>query len=109
MATLGKLHEFKPDDEEFATYLERVEIFFAANGVEDTKKVPVFLNAIGGAAYGILRSLVAPSSPMSLSFKELTETLQAHALRAENEHNRGAIPFSQKEPAYRRVYNRLRS
>ena len=43
MATLGKLHEFKPDEEEFATYLERVEIFFAANGVEDTKKVPVFL------------------------------------------------------------------
>ena len=78
MASLGKLHEFKPDEEEFATYLERVEIFFAANGVEDTKKVPVFLNAIGGAAYGILRSLVAPSSPMSLSFKELTETLQAH-------------------------------
>ena len=39
MASLGKLHEFKPDEEEFATYLERVEIFFAANGVEDTKKV----------------------------------------------------------------------
>ena len=35
MATLGKLHEFKPNEEEFATYLERVEIFFAANKVED--------------------------------------------------------------------------
>ena len=43
MATLGKLHEFKPK-EEFANYLERVEIYFAANGtgIEGDKQVPVF-------------------------------------------------------------------
>ena len=65
-----------PNEEELATYLERVEIFFAANGIEGDKQVPVFLNAIGGEAYGVLRSLVAPASPMSKTFAELTETLK---------------------------------
>lgn len=78
MATLGKLHKFKLDVEDFATYMERVEIFFAINGMEGDKKVPVFLNAIGGTAYGVLHSLVAPDTPMSKSFQVLTETLQAH-------------------------------
>ena len=55
-----------------------MEIFFAANGIEGDKQVPVFLNAIGGEAYGVLRSLVAPASPMSKTFAELTETLKNH-------------------------------
>ena len=46
--TLGSLHEFRPDSEDFSTYMERVEIYFAANDVPENKQVPVFLNAIGG-------------------------------------------------------------
>ena len=78
MATKGQLHEFRPDAEEFSAYMERVHIFFAAHGVPDEKKVPVFLNGIGGTAYGILRSLVAPDSPMSKSLEVLTEKLRDH-------------------------------
>jgi len=37
--TQGSLHEFQPDSEEFSAYMERVEIFFAANYVKATKKV----------------------------------------------------------------------
>ena len=48
MALLGKLHEFDPDSEELSAYLERVEIYFLANDVEEAKKVPVLLNCIGG-------------------------------------------------------------
>ena len=33
--------------ENIAAYLERVELFFAANGIEGEKEVPVFLTAIG--------------------------------------------------------------
>ena len=47
--TLGSLHEFRPDSEELSTYMERVEIYFASNDVPEDKKVPVFLNAIGGS------------------------------------------------------------
>ena len=44
----GSLHEFRPDSEDFSTYME---IYFAANDVPENKKVPVFLNAVGGATY----------------------------------------------------------
>ena len=63
--TLGKLYEFRPDSEELSTYMERVEIYFATNDVAEDKKVPVLLNAIGGDTYELLRSLVAPDSPMA--------------------------------------------
>ena len=63
--TMGSLHEFRADSEDFSTYMERVDIYFAANDVPEDKKVPVFLNAVGGTTYGVLRSLLAPESPMS--------------------------------------------
>ena len=34
------------------------------------KKVPVFLNAVGGTTYGILRNLLAPANRMDKSFEE---------------------------------------
>ena len=43
MVTLGKLEEFKQDADPFQAYLERVNIFFAANDIAEDKKVPVFL------------------------------------------------------------------
>ena len=49
--TLGSLHEFRPDSENFSTYWERVQIFFAANDVPKDKKVPVLLNAVGSTTY----------------------------------------------------------
>ena len=77
-ATMGSLHEFRPDSEDLSTYLERVEIFFAANDVSTEKKVPVLLNAVGGTTYALLRSLLAPASPMTKTLDELTATLRAH-------------------------------
>lgn len=38
----------------------------------------MFLNAIGGTAYGSLGSLMAPATPMSKSLAEITEALQQH-------------------------------
>ena len=43
-------------------------IFFAVNDIPTDKKVPVFLNAIGGMTYGVLKNLVVPNNPMDKSF-----------------------------------------
>ena len=43
MASFGRIQEFHPDEESVSAYVERVELFFAANGIEDNKKVPIFL------------------------------------------------------------------
>ena len=76
--TLGSFSEFKPESEDFTTYMERVEIYFAANDVPADKKVPVFLTFIGGTTYAILRNLLAPDSPISKPFSVLVEKLRDH-------------------------------
>ena len=63
MATHGTLKEFQPDSESILAYLERTEIYFAANKVEDERKSSVLLSVIGAKTYGILRSLLAPERP----------------------------------------------
>ena len=77
--TLGSLHEFRPDSEEFSTYIHgEGRKYFAANDVPEDKKVPVFLNAIGGSTYGVLRSLLAPDSPMTKTLAQITTKLREH-------------------------------
>ena len=58
---LGRLHEFDPKADNISTYLERLQLYFEANQVEDDRKVSVLLTVIGAKAYETLRSLLAPS------------------------------------------------
>ena len=53
-------------------------MFFAANGIVDDKKVPVFLSVLGGKIYALLRSLVSPSLPKEKTFVDLSEVLKKH-------------------------------
>lgn len=49
MATIGRIEEFREDKEEWSQYAERLEHFFAANGItSNDKKRSVFLTVIGG-------------------------------------------------------------
>ena len=42
MATqYGQLHEFQPETESIGAYLERIDIFFQANDIQEQKRVPV--------------------------------------------------------------------
>ena len=47
------------------------------NDVPEDKKVPVFLNAVGGTTYD-LRNLLAPDSPMTHTLVKIVERLQEH-------------------------------
>ena len=49
-----------------------------ANDIAEQKQVPVFLNAIGGAMYGLLRSLLAPEQPIDKSLKDIINALSEH-------------------------------
>ena len=65
--------------EDIASYIERVELYFAANYVEEDHEVATFLALIRADAYGVLRNLLAPvDRPKDKSFVELTELLVAH-------------------------------
>ena len=63
----------------FSRYLERAgSTFFLANGVEDDKKVPVFLSVVGSKTYSLLRNLVAPALPQDKTFEQLVAILKGH-------------------------------
>ena len=38
MATHGKIEEFGPSHETWATYIERLEFYFTANGIDDPEE-----------------------------------------------------------------------
>ena len=77
-ASFGHIGEFKPDNERFSVYVERFELFLAANGVQDSRKVPLFLTMVGGTTYGLLHNLVAPSNPKDMSYEDIVSKLRAH-------------------------------
>ena len=49
---LGSIGEFRAEAERFSVYVERFELFLAANGVPDSRKVPLFLTVLGGGGGG---------------------------------------------------------
>ena len=74
----GKIDVFQPDSEVFSAYLERIELYFEANGIEEGEQVPVFLSLLNAKTYSLLRTLVAPDAPRGKSFKALAELLKNH-------------------------------
>ena len=77
---LAPMHilEYRPENELLSTYLERVELFFAANDVKDEKQETAFLSLIGSKTYSILKNLLAPTLPKEKSYAELVAALWSH-------------------------------
>ena len=75
---IDKLDEFDPRDDSITAYVERVTLYFQANGIADDKQVAVFLSAIGAKTYSLLRNLTTPTLPKDKSFTQLVEILKRH-------------------------------
>ena len=76
--TFGRVQEYEPENELFSAYLERVQLFFLANGVEDDKKVPIFLSVVGSKTYSLLHNLVATALPQDKTLVQLVAILKSH-------------------------------
>lgn len=76
--TIGHMQEFVPENESVTAYLERFQLFVAANAIEDDKLVPTLLTVIGSAHYSLIRGLVAPALPKNKTFDELVGLLKKH-------------------------------
>ena len=75
---LGSLGEFDPKTDNISFYLERLQLYFEANTVEEDRKVAVLLIVVGARTYETLRSLLAPTLPRDKSFEELLGVLKKH-------------------------------
>ena len=77
-SSIGHIAPFVSEEEKIGTYLERIQLFFVANAVEDDKKVAVLLTVIGSKTYSLLADLAAPDAPSTKTFAELSELLTNH-------------------------------
>ncbi|KAJ7997983.1 hypothetical protein DPEC_G00217820 [Dallia pectoralis] len=68
--------EFKPENETWSAYVERMELLFEAHEVDDRKKVPILLSSVGAATRGLLRNLVQPDKPKDRTFNQIVTILK---------------------------------
>ena len=63
MVTHRKIEEFDPSHETWATYVECLEFYFIANGIDDpVKKQAVVLTISDPATYKLIQNLSAPKN-----------------------------------------------
>lgn len=70
---MGRLKSLKRGIE---TYLERVDLYFSANAIEDDRKVVLFLTVIGPKSFNVLSNLLAPKKPKTKTFATKLEHYQ---------------------------------
>ena len=79
MATHGRIGEFNAQREDWTSYTERLQEYFAANGIEEAaKQKAVLLSVVGAETYQLMRSLTAPQKPTEKTFEQLVTTVQEH-------------------------------
>ena len=76
-AVFGQVGEYK-DEEDWLSYVERLEHFFKANKIESKQWLSVFLSTIGAPTYKVLKSVVAPKKPDDKDLGTLAEALQGY-------------------------------
>jgi hypothetical protein len=77
-ALIGNIGPFDANTDQWISYKERLEQFFAANEVDDAKHVAVLLSVVGAKTYELLRTLTAPEKPAQRTFAQLCEVLGKH-------------------------------
>ena len=76
---IGKIHPFRPEQDVWNMYVERLGHLFVANGITSAdKKRAILLSVIGDGTYKLLSSLLAPTKPGEKSFDDLVTVLKNH-------------------------------
>ena len=75
---------FKEEEEEWTSYLERLDCYFAVKSVPDDKKVQFLICGLQPKQYQVLKDLVAPATPVSKGFDEITTLLYKHYSGSKN-------------------------
>ncbi|XP_072182146.1 uncharacterized protein [Diadema setosum] len=82
---VGNIEEFR-EGIDWCQYIERLDLYFKANGIEaEEKRQATLLTVIGPAAYSLLRSLVSPAKPADKKYAELVQVMTEHYTPAPSE------------------------
>ena len=91
-ALLGKVREFSPERETFSAYVERIEMFFTANGIIEAagqdhevtnelvkdRQRAIFLTEVEPEVYSTISNLVVPKKLKEIPLTELIKFLEKH-------------------------------
>ena len=77
---------FEESEESFESYRERLEQYFAANGldIKEERTKAVFLTVVGKRAHSLLMDLCAPEKPLGKTYEVLVEMLEKHYIPKTN-------------------------
>ena len=79
MAKHGRVEEFIETKETWDAYVERLELYFQVNDIDQAeKKRAVLLTVCGPATYKLVRNLVAPKKPAEVSYADLVALVKEH-------------------------------
>ena len=76
---IGSVGEVDSTQEDWESYIERVEFYMAANSIDDDDKKRATLFSICGAkTYHTVRNLAAPTAPGTVLYKDVLTLAKAH-------------------------------
>ena len=77
----GQITEFSGNADDWEAYIEQLESYFVANDITTAaKKRAILLSSCGTVAYKTIRSVVAPTKPTEVEYKDLHGTESARTL-----------------------------
>ena len=71
-SNIGHIAPFTKEKDNFDNYVEKVQLFFLANNVQEGRKVPALLTLLEGETYELLK---APTPPAELTFDAICNAL----------------------------------
>jgi len=77
--SLGRIDEFNPREASSEAYIERLQYYYQANGIEDdVRKKAILMSVCGSETFTILKNLTMPRTTMDLTHAELVTALKKH-------------------------------
>ena len=74
--------EFDASKEDWTSYTERLQQYFAANDIPEEKQRAVLLSSCGPQTYNLLKSVLAPEKPTDKSFVQIVQLMKDQSLRS---------------------------
>ena len=78
MSFIGSIGPFEEGTVSWLQYQERLEQFFVANDINDSKKRAVLLSTCGKNTYQLVSSLLAPAKPCETDYSVICTKLREH-------------------------------
>ena len=79
MASHGHLVEFNASKDDWTSYIERAQQYFAANDIDSPAKMrAVLISACCPATYRIIKDVLTPEAPSTMDFDTIVEKLTQH-------------------------------